>query len=105
MEKHELSASAARRCCIVLFLFLFLTSFATAQLVTGTVLDNQNQPVYGATVSVKGTSKATITNAQGKFSINAGTNDVLIFTYVGLAAREVSLNGRTTLSVTLIRAD
>ena len=66
-------------------------------------MDNQSQPVAGATVSVKGTSRATITNAQGRFSINAGTNDVLVITYVGFAAREISLNGRTTLSVTLAR--
>src|SRR6185369_10242880 len=105
MEKHELSASAACRCCITFLISFFFISFSTAQTITGTVLDNQSQPVIGATVTVKGSPKATITNAQGKFSINAGTNDVLVITYVGFAPREISLNGRTTLSVTLARAD
>ncbi len=89
----------------ILFSFLLLTIFtaAKAQTVTGTVLDEEKQPVNGATVTVKGTNRATITNASGNFSINAAGKDVLLFSSIGFVTLEVPLNGRTTVSVTMAR--
>ena len=90
----------------LLFSFFLLTilTAANAQTVTGTVLDEENKPVNGATVTVKGTNKATTTNASGNFSINASGTDVLLFTFVGFTNLEVPINGRTTVSVTLTPA-
>ena len=70
-----------------------------------TVLDEESKPVNGATVTVKGTNKATTTNASGNFSINAAGTDVLVITFIGFTNLEVPLNGRTTVSVTLTPAE
>jgi len=92
----------------ILFSFFFLLLFFTtakAQTVTGTVLDDENKPVNGATVTVKGTNKATTTNSSGVFSINAAGNDVLVFTFIGFVKLEVPLNGRTSVSVSMVRSE
>jgi TonB-linked SusC/RagA family outer membrane protein len=86
------------------YLFLcsiFLSAFAYGQTVTGTVMDGTN-PVVGATVQVKGTNKATTTNNVGRFDISASGTDVLMISSVGFTSQEISLNGRSSLSVNLV---
>ena len=90
---------------LVSFFLLTIFTAANAQTVTGTVLDEESKPVNGATVTVKGTNKATTTNASGNFSINAAGTDVLVITFIGFTNLEVPLNGRTTVSVTLTPAE
>ncbi|MDE3250508.1 MAG: SusC/RagA family TonB-linked outer membrane protein [Bacteroidota bacterium] len=61
--------------------------------ITGRIVSGEEQkPVPGATVKVKGSSKVTSTDADGKFSISAGDRDVLEITSIGFAAREVKAN-------------
>jgi len=67
------------RFCFLLVLSLLFSAFTYAQTVTGTVNNASNQPVSGATVTVKGTAKATTNDNAGKFSINGASNDVLVF--------------------------
>lgn len=86
-------------------LFFFTVHAASAQRVTGTVTDEKNQPLNGATVSAKGTSNATTTDASGNFSLNAGGSNIIVVSNVGYGTQEITLNGRTTLSVTMYRAE
>ena len=91
------------------FCFLLLLPFFSvaiyAQTVTGTVTDEESKPVSGATVSVKGTKAAIATNSVGNFSINAKGTDVLVITYIGFITQEISLNGRSFLSVKMVRGE
>src|SRR5689334_11626963 len=105
-QKTALASPPVRFYCCILSLFFLLISFGlSAQTVTGTVLDEQSKPVDGATVTVKGTNKATTTNSSGNFSINALGSDVLVISYVGLVTQVLPLNGRTSLSVKMFRGD
>ena len=81
MKKNSklVSSPGYARFCFLLVLSLLFSAFTYAQTVTGTITDGANQPVSGATVTVKGTAKATTTDNAGKFSINATGNDVLVF--------------------------
>ncbi|MBK5270422.1 MAG: TonB-dependent receptor plug domain-containing protein, partial [Bacteroidia bacterium] len=88
-----------------LFLLLFISAGAIAQTVTGTVSDGESSTVTGATVTVKGTNKATVTNNAGNFSIAAGRSDVLVVTFVGFVTQEISVDGRTRISVILVRGE
>ena len=83
--------------------FILLTSFtAFAQrTVTGTVKDNKGITLPGVSIRVKGTSTGTITDNDGKFSIKAADNAVLTFSYVGFLNKEVSVNSKSNLTVTL----
>ncbi|WP_417398485.1 carboxypeptidase-like regulatory domain-containing protein [Flagellimonas iocasae] len=83
------------------FLFVLLVCFAAvAQEVTGTVYDDQNVPLPGASVLVKGTTTGVITDFDGNYSIQANTGDILVFSYVGFNSQEATVTGNT-LDVTL----
>lgn len=84
----------------MLFIFLANTPFiASAQEVTGTVTDSSGMPLPGVNVVERGTDKGTITDFDGKFTINADPQGVLIFSYIGFETQEVSIAGRSTLEV------
>lgn len=68
---------------------------------TGSVTDEKGDALIGVSVNVKGTSKGTTTNVNGKFSLTVQTGDVLIFSYIGFIGQEISYNGQETLTVTL----
>ncbi|MBC8054768.1 MAG: SusC/RagA family TonB-linked outer membrane protein [Sphingobacteriaceae bacterium] len=68
--------------------------------VTGKVLDQDNQPLIGATVKIKGTNQGgATTDANGVFTINAPENAVLVITYLGFDPQEIAINGRTSITV------
>jgi TonB-linked SusC/RagA family outer membrane protein len=88
---------------VVLALFgVHGTLSAQSVTVHGTVLDAQEQPIPGASVTVKGTTTSTTTNAQGAFDINVPSlTSTLVVSFTGLATAELPLNGRTTVIVHL----
>ena len=69
--------------------------------VKGCVIDkHEREPVWNAYVSVKGDSVAVIqTDENGYYSINAGLNDILVFSIVGYNTQEIAIGGRTTINV------
>lgn len=95
------SVPGSLRFYLFLIVSFFISSFAMAQSVSGTVTDAANKPVGGVTVSVKGKSAATTTDNNGRFTINAGGSDVLVFTSVGFASQEVEIKNRTSITVSL----
>ncbi|MBQ0735961.1 TonB-dependent receptor [Aquimarina celericrescens] len=85
---------------MVLLFSLGFTTISTAQEVTGTVLDDQSQPLPGVSVVIKGTDTGTITDFDGKYSIAADVGQILVFSYVGFEKQEVTVSG-PTLDVTM----
>lgn len=68
---------------------------------SGVVLDDNGEPVIGASIMIKGTSKGTITNLDGQFDLaEAKKGDVLVITYIGMNPVEVKYAGNS-LKVTL----
>ena len=88
--------------CPLLLLLLQTSVWAQGKTVTGTVLDDKNAPVQGASVLVKGTTIGTQTDASGNFSINVpGTAKTLTISYVGYASQDVDITNTTAVNVTL----
>lgn len=72
--------------------------------VKGTVLDENNEPIEGVSVVVKGKSLGTSTNAAGEFSLpGVDEGAVLVFSYTGFSDREVKVTGTTPVSIVLER--
>src|SRR5918993_4112344 len=70
--------------------------------VSGKVTGTANEPLAGVSVTIKGTSVATSTDASGNYAITVPDgNAVLVFSSVGFASQEVPVNNRTTINVTL----
>lgn len=57
--------------------------------IKGTVVDENGEPLIGVTVQVKGTQGGAITDFDGNYTINAGPNDMLTFSYVGYVSQTV----------------
>lgn len=77
---------------VVLVLALISTA-VWGQTVSGTVTDENNQPLPGATVVVQGTNRGTSTDFDGKYQINAAQGETLVFSYVGYATQEIIAKG------------
>lgn len=69
--------------------------------VRGKVIDANGEPLIGVSVRVKGTQIGASTDVQGNYVLDAPTNAVLVFTYVGYVTQEVAVNGRTSVNITL----
>jgi hypothetical protein len=85
----------------VLSCFL-LPAVAQQKTVTGTVTGAEdNLPVIGATVMIKGTATGVATDLDGKYSISAPEGAVLEFRYVGMKTKEVTVGTSNVYNVTL----
>ncbi len=69
--------------------------------VTGTVKDENGEPVIGANIKVAGSTIGTITDVNGCFSIHAPANSVLQITYIGYQTKTVSIGVRKVIDVVL----
>ena len=69
--------------------------------ITGTVLDATGMPVIGANVMVKGTTNGTITDMDGKFSLDVEEGATLVVSYIGFANQEIKVGKQTNLSIAL----
>lgn len=88
--------------CLLLLLFVFVTSWAQNLTVSGDVMKQNGEGLAGATVKVKGTNTATTTDEKGHYSIKVpNLNVTLVFTYVGNTTQEVAVNGKTTVTVVM----
>ena len=78
----------------------------TQNIITGKVTDAvDGTPLINATIKIKGTSKATITNNTGQFSISAAKNQTLVISNIGYADQEISINDQSNINVSLSRQD
>jgi TonB-dependent starch-binding outer membrane protein SusC len=70
--------------------------------ITGKVLDEHGQPLQVANITIKGTSKSVVTDAQGHFELkDVDPNGVLVVSYVGYERQEIKINGKTAIVVSL----
>ena len=67
----------------------------------GTITDDKKQPLPGASVIIKGTSKGTTTDANGHFSLPTQPGDVLVISSLGTVAQEVTVGSQSNLTVAL----
>jgi len=71
--------------------------------VTGTVMDEQGITLPGVNILINGTKTGTLTDVDGKFSINVpGEKYELTFSYVGFLPQTISISGKNQLKVQLL---
>lgn len=87
---------------LLIMLMVVNQNYAQVRTVTGTVISNEDRrPVSGVSVLVQGTSIGTSTNANGRFSINAPTGQVLVISSVGYQQKEVTPGNDNNLIIGL----
>ena len=86
------------------FLLVCIASIAVQaqSRVSGVVKDGNGEPVIGASVLVQGTSTATVTDEQGRYTINApSSSSILEFAMLGFETQAIGIDGRSILNVTM----
>jgi TonB-linked SusC/RagA family outer membrane protein len=87
---------------LVALLLLLSSQAAWAQRISGTVADEDGQAIPGVSVLIKGTTRGTITDLDGKFELAATKGESIIFALVGYQQQTVAVNdGVGTMSITL----
>lgn len=87
---------------IFVMCFALLSGAYAQQAVTGSVTGDDGIGIPGVTVLEKGTSKGTITNVDGNYTLNvASGNAVIVFSFVGMTTIEETVNNRSTINVTM----
>jgi TonB-dependent starch-binding outer membrane protein SusC len=90
----------------LLTLMLFLLSswqlIAQNTTVSGTVRDETGTGLPGVNVLKKGTTDGTTTDADGRFQLNANSDDILVFSFIGYTSQEVNVGAQTEINVQLV---
>ncbi len=97
MKMHQLWKNAVLALSTML---LSVGAFAQHE-VKGTVLDESQAPIPGATVVIKGTTTGTITAGNGEFTTKANDGDVLVISYVGYVNEEITVSGNGPYTIAL----
>lgn len=89
--------------CMLTTLLLAVTSGYAQTTVSGQVVSGEDaSPLPGVNILVKGTSAGTITDSQGRYTIDAASSDAtLVYSFVGYLTQEVAIAGRTSVDVSL----
>ncbi|HWK03343.1 MAG TPA: TonB-dependent receptor [Puia sp.] len=106
MFKSKIACLLQRVKLLLFFLFLLSASLSSSAqqkiTVKGTVLSEKNVPAAGVSVNVKGSSAGTVTDAEGKFTLQVPRGAVLIFSSVGYTEQQVRANDENSLSIQLV---
>jgi TonB-linked SusC/RagA family outer membrane protein len=109
-RSHKLNLSdikkiPVKKICFLILLLCIISPFIHAQAqrtITGRVNDETGEPVIGANIKEKGVaSNGTITDIDGKFSLNVSQGATLIVSYIGYVTQEIPVRNQTVLKITL----
>ncbi|MCU0377733.1 MAG: SusC/RagA family TonB-linked outer membrane protein, partial [Bacteroidales bacterium] len=98
------SFSERKRRILLMLLFLIAGSailFSQDLLISGRVTDESGEGLPSVSITVKGTTIGTLSNADGSYSISANRNSYLVFSFVGMETQEVLVTVQTTINVTM----
>ena len=80
---------------IGVLLLALMSTTAWSQSISGTVTDENNQPLPGATVLVQGTTRGVSSDFDGRYLINASQGETLEFSFIGYATQSVVVSAAT----------
>ncbi len=92
--------------CFVMFTLFFVAAsvgaYAQQKAVSGKIVDNENQPLPGVTVVVRGTTQGTVTNLDGEFVLTGVTPEtVLSVSFVGMLTQQITVGGQSSINLTM----
>lgn len=99
-EKYFRKAFFIRVFSFLIFSFISIAAIQ-AQHVKGRVVDANNEPLTGVNVSIKNTTRGTMTDLSGEYIIEADSKAVLVFSFLGFNKFEITVGSQKTINVTL----
>jgi TonB-linked SusC/RagA family outer membrane protein len=103
LKKTLIAAGSVPVAGIFLLLLSIMPVYAQQvnRTITGTVLDVKGEAVTGATIVLKGTNVATLTDVTGKFSLQAPSDATLVVSFLGYRLQEIAVGHQTNINVVL----
>ena len=101
MYKPTYHTLSKRGYITLLALLVSIITFAQGVTVKGTILDENKEPLIGATVQVKGETTGAAADLDGNFTLKAKKNATLVISYIGYLTQEVRLQGKTQVTIQL----
>ena len=102
MYKPAYHTLSKRGYITLLALLVSIITFAQGVTVKGTVLDENKEPLIGATIQVKGENNGVAADLDGNFTLKVKKNATLVVSYIGYLTQEVRLQGKTQITVQLV---
>ena len=90
---------------MLLFLGLYQTAFAQEKTIRGRITDDKGDAMAGAIITVKTTSKKTLSDVNGRFEVKASPGDILEFSMVGMKREQVSVGTASEINMQLVPDD
>lgn len=90
----------ARLITLLVALLCTVVTWAQDAMFKGTVIDQSGEPIVGASVMEKGSSRGTVTDLDGNFSFKGQPGSTLVFSYIGYVTQEKK--GTSNMHVTLL---
>jgi len=90
---------------LLVLLLMGTTNYAISQTssVSGTVQDENNEPLPGASILLKGTTTGAVTDIDGRFNLMvSGDNPVLVVSFLGYLTQEIAVSNRSNVNVQLV---
>ncbi|PJJ07662.1 TonB-linked SusC/RagA family outer membrane protein [Flavobacterium sp. 1] len=86
---------------LALLFFCGQAVFSQTKTIQGVVSDKSGLPLSGVSVKVQGESGEAVTDFDGKYSINAASNNKLVFTFIGMTSQVIAVGSNTSINITL----
>lgn len=91
-----------KKLLLLMLIILSISMASLAQMIKGKVTSaRDNQPLIGVSVLIKGTNNGTNTNSDGEYRLAAKSNDVLVFSFIGLVNQEIKVGNNTELNIVM----
>ncbi len=89
--------------CAILIVFFATILAANAQdrMIRGEVSDENDDPMPGVNIIIKGTTRGVSSGFDGTFELNANENDILIISFIGYESYEIQVKGKNDLTISL----
>ncbi len=105
MHSHTIESTRRRAFLSLLALMMSVCLYAQRLNVKGTVIDETEQPLIGATVKVDGTNDAVVTDMDGSFSLKAKKGNKITVSYIGYLNKTFTFQGQNKITVRLVPDD
>src|SRR5690606_8048034 len=71
--------------------------------ITGTITDEEEMPLIGVNIQVKGSNQGTASDLDGRFSLTGvDENAILVVSYIGYQTQEIAVSGQTNFAITML---
>src|SRR5690606_9426333 len=87
----------------ILLLLFSIDAVAQSRNISGTVLSSEDHlPLPGVNITIKGTTRGSISDLDGRYAVQAASTDTLVFSFVGFLSQSVAVGNKNTIDLTLV---